>query len=66
MMDAGRGSNDVDNSGGDKKKVKSLMESMQRVISSRARKNQSSASEAAASSGCNVVQLQPQISISGL
>lgn len=47
-MDAGRGSNDVHNSGADNKKVKTLMETMQRVISSRARKNQSS--EAAASS----------------
>ncbi|KAH6813555.1 hypothetical protein C2S51_022573 [Perilla frutescens var. frutescens] len=63
MVDTGGDSNVVDNSGVDNKKVRSLMETMQRVLISRARKNQSSEA-AAESSGCTVVHVEPQKSIS--
>lgn len=62
IVDASCGSNNVQNSANDNKKVKSLMEAMQRVVSSRVRKHQSA--ETAASSGCNVLQLDSQKSIS--
>lgn len=51
MTEAGRGSNEEDERGVDYKKVKSLMETMHRVISYRSTKNPSS--EAAALSGRN-------------